>query len=103
MKGYCGLSNMHYPSHPGPNSSDWKVFIIKSGNESAGVTGMYRLGHDDNEYWVAWFGILPKFRGSGIAEVSINNLISIIKLENRSANKLMDLLCLQWVLQVKKL
>ena len=91
MKFYCReTSNTNISDHAEPGS-DWRVFIIKSNNKTVGVNGFYRIkdSNNPNEYWLAWFGILPEYRGTGVAKKSIEKLIEIIKLENSNFNSLM--------------
>lgn len=87
MKSYCLLTKVNYDSDIPPNSDDWKVFLIKYNNKTCGVIGFYRI-RDNNEYWIAWFGIIEEFRNKGIGTKSVKELLKVIKKENSNANNL---------------
>ena len=87
MKSYCLLTKVNYDSDISPNSDDWKVFLIKYNNTTCGVIGYYRI-RNNNEYWIAWFGIIEEFRNKGIGSKSVEELLKTIKTINNKASSL---------------
>lgn len=54
-----------------------KYYIAYINNESLGITGIYH--YQEDEAWLAWFGILPQYRHKGYGEQLLEETIKIVK------------------------
>jgi RimJ/RimL family protein N-acetyltransferase len=53
----------------------WQVYIAKVGDETVGVTGLYRDTDTPTDMcWMGWFGVRPAFRGIGIGNRIVEEL-----------------------------
>lgn len=52
-----------------------KYYIASINNISIGITGLYRYQND--EAWLAWFGILPKYRHKGYGKKLLEKTINL--------------------------
>ena len=60
MLHWCGIGRRSTPLEY------WKVFLLQSAGQVAGVSGLYRQpGMPEKVCWVGWFGIRPRFRRQG--------------------------------------
>jgi RimJ/RimL family protein N-acetyltransferase len=61
MLHWCGIG-----SRPAPLEF-WQVFLIQTGKETVGVSGLYRRSESPTHLcWLGWFAIRPKFRRKGL-------------------------------------
>lgn len=54
-----------------------KYYIAYINNEAVGITGIYH--YQEDEAWLAWFGILPQYRHKGYGEKLLEETIKIVK------------------------
>lgn len=54
-----------------------RYYLAKEGNEYIGITGIYH--YDDEDAWLAWFGILKNYRRNGYGEELLQRTIDIAK------------------------
>jgi GNAT superfamily N-acetyltransferase len=55
----------------------WQVFLIRSKQETVGVSGLYRQpGMPAHLCWLGWFAIRPRFRRRGFGSAAIRSLES---------------------------
>lgn len=54
-----------------------KYYIALIDEEPIGITGIYR--YQENEAWLAWFGILPKYQQNGYGKKLLEETIEIAK------------------------
>jgi GNAT superfamily N-acetyltransferase len=55
----------------------WQVFLVRRGDETVGVAGLYRQpGMAKDTCWIGWLGVRPAFRRQVIGTSTIQNLIA---------------------------
>ena len=54
-----------------------RFYIAYIDNKQVGITGIYNYIED--EAWLAWFGILPKYRNKGYGKMLLEETIEIVK------------------------
>ncbi len=52
----------------------WKVWVIKKGNKSIGMCGLYALNKSQDELWLGWLGIAPEYRNNGLGKEVMEHL-----------------------------
>ncbi len=57
-----------------------RYYLAKEGNEYIGITGIYH--YDDEDAWLAWFGILKNYRRKGYGEELLLKTMDIAKSMN---------------------
>ena len=66
MLHWCGIGHRAMPL------DFWQVFLIRTGDTIAGVSGLYRQPESPEYlFWLGWFGICPKFRRQGLGSAAI--------------------------------
>jgi ribosomal protein S18 acetylase RimI-like enzyme len=69
MLHWCGIGHRSNPLEY------WQVFLVRSQNETVGVSGLYRQpGMPPDLCWLGWFAIRPKFRRRGLGSAAIDSL-----------------------------
>ncbi len=66
---YCGIIDKEV------EHCYWRKWLIRSGGKTVGMCGLYSMENDENELWIGWFGILPGFRGNGIGQDVLEQMI----------------------------
>ena len=68
-------TGLHYPD------DHIKYYLAYSNNKPVGITGLYYQPGDQEEMWLAWFGVIAEYRGLGygtsILEWSMNKVLSV--------------------------
>ena len=71
MLHWCGIGRRSKPLEY------WQVFLVRSQNETVGVSGLYRQpGMSPDLCWLGWFAIRPKLRRRGLGSAAIDSLVS---------------------------
>ena len=71
MLHWCGIGRRSKPLEY------WQVFLVRSQNETVGVSGLYRQpGMPPDLCWLGWFAIRPKLRRRGLGSAAIDSLAS---------------------------
>lgn len=65
-------TNLFYPD------DNVKYYLGLLKDEIVGITGVYRVDNDE-EAWLAWFGILPTLRNHGYAKQLLEETINLVK------------------------
>jgi GNAT superfamily N-acetyltransferase len=58
----------------GPSDDEfWEVYLIRIRGKTVGICGLYSQyeNPDMKELWLGWFGVLPKYRSSGIGKKAL--------------------------------
>ena len=70
MLHWCGFGSRRAPLE------FWQVFLIRTGEEIVGVSGLYRRPESPTHLcWLGWFAIRPKFRRKGFGSAAIHGLV----------------------------
>ena len=70
MLHWCGIGRRSTPLE------FWQVFLIRSHQETVGVSGLYRHpGSPKGLCWLGWFAIRPKFRRHGFGSAAIHGIV----------------------------
>lgn len=64
-----------------------QYFLAQVNEDFVGVSGLYTEEADPESIWLAWFGILPKFRGQGLGEELLLKTIELAQSEKYSRFK----------------
>lgn len=66
------IAESHYKDFINKKSDTWKderfweYFLVKDGNNSIGLTGLYNSKNQNiDEVWCGWYGVISKERGKG--------------------------------------
>jgi ribosomal protein S18 acetylase RimI-like enzyme len=70
MLHWCGIGQRATPLEY------WQVFLIRSKQETVGVSGLYRQpGMAAHVCWLGWFAIRPQYRRRGFGSAAIRSLV----------------------------
>src|SRR3989338_7273989 len=65
---------------------DWKktayllhYFVVYENRKPIGITGLYQLNKGDNEFWMGFFGVIPKERKKGLGRKILEKTIYMAK------------------------
>lgn len=70
---FINITKLYYPD------DNVKYYLAYEDDEIRGITGLYYF--DNLESWIAWFGILPQFRGMGYGKKVLEETLELAKSE----------------------
>lgn len=56
-----------------------KYYLAKKDSKYVGITGLYNYDDDNENAWIAWYGILPECRNKGLGDELLKATISLAK------------------------
>lgn len=68
--------------------SSIRCWTSKAGSEVAGFATVYGYVNHPDELWLAWFGLLPEFRGRGAGAELLDAVIALAQREGRETLRL---------------
>ena len=63
----------------GDKDGYWEVWIVKNGDDTIGICGLYSLVHTKKEFWLGWLALIPSKRSSNIGPIIMEHLYKTAK------------------------